>query len=216
MNIEKIKNDNRFRLYFELLKEYNQKFNLTAIIEESEVQEKHFFDSVLPIEFFAKNARVLDVGAGAGFPGICLKLVRDDLDVTMLDSVNKKVEFLKILIKELNLQGICAVHKRIEDFLDRNFDVVTARAVAPLNILAEYCLPFVKIGGIMIAYKGKDAAEEVKNAKGAIEILGGGEVKVEEIPLSKDIKRSFVIIKKIKKSGAGFPRGGNKPRLKPL
>lgn len=212
-----ILNDARFDKYFELLIETNEKINLTAITGREEVYKKHFYDSVLPEKLIPLHADVLDVGSGAGFPGIPLKLVRKDLNVTLLDSLKKRIDFLNRVINELAIDGIRAVHSRIEDLKERqNFDVVLTRAVAPLNTLCEYCLPFVKKGGFMLAYKGQNVSDEIQGAFKAASICGGGKLQVIEIPLDEQITRSFVIIPKEKDTPAKYPRGGNKPRLSPL
>lgn len=206
----------KFDLYYDLLIEWNKKFNLTAVTERDKVELLHFKDSLLGEDLFEEGAKVLDVGSGAGFPAIPLKIVRNDLAFTLIDSVNKKTEFLKEVISRLELSDIRAIHTRIEDLKERDFDVVCARAVAPLNVLAEYCLPFVKTGGKMIAYKSRDIDEEIDQARKAIEFLGGSEPITVERELGEEIKRKFVIIKKIKESPQGYPRGGNKPRSKPI
>lgn len=207
----------KFDLYYKLLIEWNQKFNLTSVTEREKVDLIHFKDSILPADFIPLNAELLDVGSGAGFPAIPLNIVREDLNVTMVDSVNKKVIFLQEVIKELGLSNAQAVHKRIEELIkEKKYDVVTSRAVAPLNVLCEYCLPFVKKDGIMIAYKSVDIKEELDSAKNAIKILGGEIKLIEERQLSEEIKRIFVIIKKVKESPNNYPRSGNKPRLKPI
>lgn len=206
-----------FELYYELLVQWNGKFNLTAVTEKEEVKVKHFMDSLLGEEFIKRGAAVLDVGSGAGFPGIPLKIERSDIEVTLLDSVQKKVTFMQEVIDKLGLTGISAVHGRIEDFGSKNsFDVVTSRAVAPLNVLCEYCLPFVKKGGIMLAYKSNEIEEELSLASKVIKLLGGENARIEKRTLSGDIIRSFVIIEKKEDSPNGYPRGGNKPRLKPI
>lgn len=209
--------EKEFNQYYDLLIEWNNKFNLTAVTERDQVELLHFKDSILPIDLIPEKSSILDVGSGAGFPAIPLKIVREDLSVTMIDSVNKKVTFLNEVIKTLGLKNIEAQHKRIEDIeKSKKYDVVTSRAVAPLNVLCEYCLPFVKKGGFMLAYKAVGVEEELKEAKKAIEILGGGEEKIIIRELSTEIKRTFVIIKKIKDTPSSYPRGGNKPRLKPI
>ena len=209
--------EKEFSQYYDLLIEWNNKFNLTAVTERDQVELLHFKDSILPIDLIPETSSVLDVGSGAGFPAIPLKIVREDLSVTMIDSVNKKVTFLNEVIKTLGLKNTEAQHKRIEDIeKSKKYDVVTSRAVAPLNVLCEYCLPFVKKGGFMLAYKAVGVEEELKEAKKAIEILGGGEEKIIIRELSPEIKRAFVIIKKIKDTPSSYPRGGNKPRLKPI
>ena len=203
--------------YYDLLIEWNNKFNLTAVTERDQVELLHFKDSILPIDLITEKSSVLDVGSGAGFPAIPLKIVREDLSVTMIDSVNKKVTFLNEVIMKIGLKNIEAQHKRIEDIeKSKKYDVVTSRAVAPLNVLCEYCLPFVKKGGFMLAYKAVGVEEELNEAKKAIEILGGGEEKIIIRELSPEIKRAFVVIKKIKDTPSSYPRGGNKPRLKPI
>lgn len=206
----------KFDLYYDLLIKWNQKFNLTAVTEREQVDILHFKDSVLCADLIKENAEVLDVGSGAGFPGIPLKIMRDDLKVTLIDSVNKKVLFLNEIINKLELKGIEAIHTRIEDLKDRKFDVVTSRAVALLNVLSEYCLPFVKTGGTMIAYKAFGIDRELVEAEKAIRILGGDKPEIITKELTGDIKRSFVVIKKITESPNGYPRGRNKPRTKPI
>ncbi len=205
-----------YEVYYKFLTEWNEKINLTSITQREEVYKKHFLDSILIKDELALNAKVLDIGSGAGFPAVPLKIEREDLDVTMIDSVGKKVDFLNLLIGELGLNGIRAIKTRIEDFKTYNFDYVTSRAVAPLNILAEYCLPFLRLGGEMIAYKSQKACEEAEEAKRAIELLGGRLIRIEERRLDEETLRAFVIIEKIKNTPEGYPRGGNKPRLKPI
>lgn len=210
-----MENRKKFDLYYKLLVEWNEKFNLTSVTDKEKVELLHFSDSILPCDLLKQNAKCLDVGSGAGFPAIPICIERNDLSFTMIDSVNKKVTFLNEVIKALDLKNAEVLHKRIEEHKGE-YDVVTSRAVAPLCTLVEYCLPFVKKGGIMLAYKSSDVAEELTQAKKVIELLGGGEVKIEKRALNDEITRSFVIIKKIKDTPKGYPRGGNKPRLKPI
>ena len=210
----------QFDTFYNMVIETNKQFNLTAITEEREFAIKHILDSVLPYSFLPQNALVIDIGAGAGFPSIPLKIIRPDLNITMIDSLNKRVNFLNDVVAKLNLENIKAIHTRAEDFAIKNreqFDVAVARAVAPLCTLAEYCLPFVKVGGKFIAMKGSNLQEALLEAEFAIDLLGGEcqttqDVLVEEI----DSKRQNLIIKKIKQSPAKYPRGKNLPRLKPL
>jgi 16S rRNA (guanine527-N7)-methyltransferase len=209
-----------FGRFYELLTEANAKFNLTAITEKYEVYVKHFDDSLYSLRFI--NGSVLDVGDGAGFPCVPLAIALQDLpevNFTAADSFNKRVDFLNTVIGELALKNIRAAHIRAED-LNKNekYDTVVARAVAPLNILCEYCLPFVKKGGIFIAYKGKNYGIEVENAQNAIRIFGG---KIKETELYKlntggESDRALVVIEKVKECDVKYPRGGNKPRLEPL
>lgn len=210
----------KFKRYYDLLIEWNAKFNLTSITEWNDVVIKHFIDSILPHNLIAKNSKVIDIGSGAGFPAIPLKLIRDDLNVTMIDSLNKRVNFLNEAIKDLGFAAITAEHHRAEDLKEgykENYDVCVARAVAPLNILCEYCLPFVKADGIFIAYKTNDCEEELNQAKNAIKTLNSKIVKVETINIpDTDITRSFIVIEKVGKCLDIYPRGGNKPRTNPL
>ncbi len=205
----------RYNLYYEMLVSENEKFNLTAITEREKVDLLHFRDSISAEKYIGSGSRLLDVGSGAGFPGIPLKIERDDLEVDLIDSVGKKTAFLSEVIAALGLSKTRAIHTRIEDFKQRDYDVVVSRAVAALNVLAEYCLPFVKKGGIMIAYKGKRKDDEEREASRAIELLGGRIRSVEKADLL-DYERNLYIIEKVKDSPSGYPRGGNKPRLKPI
>ena len=199
--------------FYEMVVETNEKFNLTAITE-------HILDSFLQMEFLPQNASVIDVGAGAGFPSIPLKILRPDLKVTMLDSLNKRVNFLNEVIATLNLKNITAVHSRAEDYALKNrevFDIAIARAVASLVTLSEYCLPFVKVGGNFIALKGSSLTEELKEATYAITLLGGTQKDIQKIYVKQiDAMRENVIIEKIKPTDKKYPRGKNLPRLKPL
>ena len=209
----------KFDEYREYLKYYNaEKCNLTAITEDNEIELKHFIDSLAAEKFIPKNASVLDVGSGAGFPGLPLKIVRDDISLTMLDSVNKKVEFLKSTINKLSLTNAQAIHSRVEDLpKDKKYDIVVSRAVANLSTLLEYTLPFVKVGGTFIAYKSGEIEEELKAASNALSVLGGRILSVEEINLfESDIKRTLILIKKVKETDKKYPRGKNLPRVKHL
>lgn len=215
--MQSMNTEEKFDLYYNLLTEWNKKINLTAITDYAEVKLKHFEDSILPAALIPENASVLDLGSGAGFPGIPLKIVRPDLHITLLDSLAKRVNFLNLVISELGLENIKSVHSRIEDFKEReSFDVVTARAVARLNTLCEYALPFVRKGGFFLAYKSADATEEVKEAEKIISLCGGGKARVTTMPLNEQILRSFVVIEKESLCPSKFPRGQNKPRLSPI
>lgn len=215
--MDDIYSDARFNRYFELLIEWNEKFNLTKITARDEVYKKHFLDSILPAKLIPFSSSVLDVGSGAGFPGIPLKLIRPDISLTMLDSLLKRVGFLNTVISELNLTNTNAVHCRAEEFDKKGcFEVVVSRAVAPLNVLSEYCLPFVKTGGIFIAYKSSAIDDELRNAEKAISILGGDLPVLYTRRLDEETERTFVVIKKIKTTPDKYPRKGNKPRLQPL
>ena len=206
-----------FDTYYRLLTEWNEKFNLTAITERNAVYVKHFADSLLGEYLVPENATLLDIGAGAGFPSLPIKIVRDDVRLTMVDSLKKRVNFLSCLIDELKLDKTTALHARAEDLNCRgSYDCVVARAVAPLNTLCEYCLPFVKTGGIFIAYKAGDCEEETAAANNAVKILGGDKADIIKRRLDDDTVRSLVVIGKVTDSPAKYPRGKNLPRKSPL
>lgn len=206
-----------FNRYAEMLRERNEKINLTAITEPEEVKIKHFLDSCSAAELLPGGASVLDIGSGAGFPGLPLKIVRPDLTVTLLDSVNKKVAFVSDVIAELKLSGVTAVHARIEDFPHKGeYDAVVSRAVAELSTLAEYALPFVKIGGAFIAYKSEKAESEAEAAASAITLLGGRIREIREAFVATGLTRKLIVIDKIAPTPPKYPRGKNLPRLKPL
>lgn len=207
---------NKFLLFYEELLEWNNKFNLTKIVNEDEVIVKHFIDSAYPNPFLAANSNILDIGAGAGFPSIPLKIIRDDLSITMLDSLNKRITFLKHIIKTLSLTEMRAIHSRIEDFNERNkFDVVVARAVASLPTLIEYSLPFLKINGILLAYKSNNAEFEIQNSKNSLKMVGGKIQEVYNYNIEEN-NRCIVVVKKVKPTNSLFPRKKNLPKLKPL
>ncbi len=223
IKLEKEQIDN-FILYKELLEEWNQKINITTITDSFEIDIKHFVDSITPLttEFFKENIKLIDIGTGGGFPGLPIKIMREDIEVVLVDSTKKKVNFLADVIDKLGLEKIQAIHGRAEE-MGRNtdyrekFDIAISRAVAQLNTLCEYCLPFVKVGGYFIAMKGPDVKEEVEEASNSIKLLGGKliDTKVIKLPLS-DITHSLIIIEKIKGTPTKYPRGGGKPRKKPL
>lgn len=200
---------------YKILCEYNAKFNLTAISGYEDFMVKHIEDSRLGLPYV--SGRVLDIGSGAGFPALVLKNEKPELDMTMLDSVGKKVNYLNAVIGHFGLEKTRAVHARIEDLPEKGaYDTVTARAVAKLGVLAEYALPFLKIGGAFVAYKSADCEDEINAAKGAIKMLGGRIEKVADVPLTDEIVRRLIVVRKIAPTPKGYPRGGNKPRLAPL
>ena len=213
---------NKFYKYMNMLIEWNEKINLTAIIEPKEIILKHFIDSLAILKYTENSKKFLDIGTGAGFPGIPIKIMRKDLEITLLDSLNKRINFLNEVIKELNLEKITAIHSRIEDY-GRNkeyrekYDIVTARAVANLSTLSEYMLPMTKINGQSICMKGPDIEEEIENGKKAVKILGGEIKKVEklELPESKD-KRTIIQIIKTKNTPNKYPRKVRKPSKEPI
>ena len=205
--------------YLDLIKEWNEKFNLTAITEDREMILKHFIDSLTILKYIDDRANVIDIGSGAGLPAIPIKIMKPDINMTMIDSVNKKVTFLNEASKELGLE--CkAYHGRFEDLargdMRESFDICTARAVAPLNVLVEYAIPFLKKGGKLIAMKGQ-VEEEIKEAEKAIKELGATIERVEEFTLpSTDMERSIVVIKKEKDTSAKYPRKAGIPKKNPI
>ena len=209
-----------FENYYKYLIEENEKYNLTAITEENEVIFKHFLDSVLAVKNITKNAKIIDIGSGAGFPAIPLKIVRPDLTIYMVDSLNKRVNFLNELIKKLNLDNTFAIHSRAEDFIKNNrekFDFAVARAVAPLNTLLEYLIPYVKVDGKLLIYKSQKLDEELATAQNALKILCGNVDKVENFFIEEyNLERKILVISKYKPTPAKYPRSQNKPKLKPL
>lgn len=214
----------QFLDYYDLLCEWNKVMNLTAITEFEEVLEKHFLDSVaLGAYLKLENEwKLIDIGTGAGFPGIPLKIMFPQLHILLVDSLNKRIRFLNEVIRKLQLMDICAVHCRAEDLAHKNeyreqFDLCVSRAVANLASLSEICLPFVKTGGTFAAYKSADIGEEVEQSKKAISILGGKLRNVEEFQLSDTVyRRSFVFIDKVKHTAKKYPRKAGTPARIPL
>ena len=213
---------NAFETYYDMLIDRNKVMNLTAITEFDEVMDKHFLDSVYLFRSIELKAdyKLIDIGTGAGFPGIPLKIVFPELKITLLDSMNKRVGFLNDVIDELNLNDIEAIHGRAEDIArDKtyraSYDIAVSSAVANLSTLSEYCLPFVKIGGKFVSYKSGDCADEVDNAKAAIHLLGGKINKIDEFSYSNN-SRSFIVIDKVMNTSNKYPRKAGLPSKKPL
>lgn len=220
------KQKQQFKLYFKMLIEVNEHVNLTRITEEDEVYLKHFYDSITPLfafgEIFKDGATLCDVGAGAGFPSIPLKILKTSLKVTIVDSLQKRLNFLKDLISELGLTDVELVHGRAEDvgqneLYREKFDIVTARAVARMSVLSEYCLPLVKKGGYFVALKGPKAEDELDDGKKALEVLGGKLIKDEELTLPEsEEERTLVLVQKVKSTPKKYPRQAGTPRRKPI
>ncbi len=207
-----------FDKYYKLLIEYNEKFNITAITEKEEVYLKHFVDSLLFVDKL-NGGKLIDVGSGGGFPALPIKIVREDIDLTLVEATGKKCEFLKAIVKELGLKNVTVINSRAEDLAKdekyrEKFDICSARAVARLNTLCEYCMPFIKIGGRFLSYKGQ-AGEEIEEAKSAIKVLGGELSNVFERRLD-DAKRTLVEIEKITHTDKKYPRGNGKEKKCPL
>jgi len=209
-----------FYKYMNLLLEWNEKMNLTAITEPREVILKHFIDSLTISNLIKQGQKVIDVGTGAGFPGIPLSIINNE-NITLLDSLNKRIIFLEEVINKLELKNIKAVHARVEEFAKNKkeremYDIATSRAVAPLNILLEYLLPLVKVGGKCICMKGSNT-EEIEDAKNALNILGGEIEKINKITLpNSDITRNIIIVKKIKETPLKYPRKPGTPSKEPI
>lgn len=217
-------NTDCFLKYYELLIDWNEKINLTAITEEYDVATKHFLDCLSIFEHveFKKGASVIDVGTGAGFPAIVMGIARGDLKITMLDSLNKRINFLNEVTQKLSLTNMTSIHSRAEDAgqnknYREKYDFAVSRAVANLTSLLELCLPFVKVGGYFIALKGPNANEEISEAKNAIKLLGGQieDVINYEIPTT-DLKHNLVVVKKISAISPKYPRKSPKPIKEPL
>lgn len=204
----------QFLVYFKELLEWNEKFNLTAITEKRDVYVKHFLDSAIISKYIPKNLSVVDIGAGAGFPSLPIKILRDDLNITMVDSLNKRIGFLNHMIESLGLKNITAEHLRAEE-IKKKYDICIARAVANLSTLLEYAMPSLKVGGKLYALKGSAYSDELENAKNAIMLL---DAKLEEV-FTFEIEgneRALLVFKKIKETNKKYPRAKNLPRTKPL
>lgn len=225
LNIQLTENQvEQFLVYYEMLAEWNKVVNLTAITEYEDVIKKHFIDSVSLVKAYdlTGNLSVIDIGTGAGFPGLALKIAFPELKIVLLDSLNKRIRFLAEVIEKLGLQDIVAVHGRAEDYAKQEkyregFDLCVSRAVANLSTLSEYCLPFVKVGGFFISYKSEKVLEELQSAERAISLLGGKVEKQVEFTLpDSDIYRNLLVVKKLKNTPYGYPRKAGLPGKEPL
>lgn len=212
----------KFYKYMNLLIEWNKKINLTAIIEPKEIILKHFIDSLTINKYIKDNSKIADVGTGAGFPGIPLKIIRPDIQLVLVDSLNKRINFLNEVIEQLNLKNIETIHIRIEEFgqntkYREKFDYSTARAVANLSTLSEYLLPIVKVGGQVICMKGSNIQDEINQSKKALSILGGTLNNIEEFKLAEtENTRNIILIDKIKNTPNKYPRKAGLPAKDPI
>ena len=214
----------QFLKYYEMLVEWNEVMNLTAITEYDEVMKKHFVDSISLCKAYdvTQNKTVIDVGTGAGFPGLALKIAFPNLKITLLDSLNKRINFLNEVIAALGLTGVETIHGRAEDFAKpgkcrEKYDLCVSRAVSGLATLSEYCLPYVKVGGLFVSYKSGSVKEEAEAAEKAVKILGGKirDIQYFDLPGS-EIGRSLVIIEKVKNTPGKYPRKAGTPLREPL
>lgn len=212
-----------FLKYKDLLIEWNKKINLTSITEEKDIIIKHFIDSIAIIKYIKlTNKKVIDIGTGAGFPGIPLKIIDNSIEVTLVDSLNKRIIFLNEVIQQLNLKNIFSIHSRAEDLGINNnyrekYDICVSRAVANLSTLCEYSLPLVNVGGVFISQKGPNIEDELNESKKAISVLGGELEKVERIQLPfTDIIHTIIFIKKVRQCPVKYPRKSGKPTKEPI
>lgn len=212
----------QFYLYMNLLLEWNEKINLTAITDPKEIILKHFIDSITIAPYLKNVQSILDIGTGAGFPGIPLAILENSKDFVLMDSLNKRIIFLQEVIQNIALTGVQAIHGRAEELGKEkehreHYDLVTSRAVAKLNILLEYMLPFVKVGGRCICMKSQEIEEELEEAKQAIELLGGKLERVDEIILPEsDVKRKIIVIQKVRQTPIKYPRKPGTPTKEPI
>ncbi len=212
----------QFYFYMEQLLTWNKKINLTAITQPEEIIVKHFVDSMTIAKQIGENAKLIDVGTGAGFPGIPLKIIREDIEITLLDSLNKRIRFLDEVIQNLQLTKIECVHARVEEIgknkkFREKFDYATSRAVANLSTLSEYLMPLVKVNGYVISMKGSHIEEEIQQSKKAISILGGKMETIKTFTLPKsEIKRNILIIRKVKPTPSQYPRKPGTPSKEPI
>lgn len=218
------KQKQQFEIYYELLVEWNQKINLTAITDKEEVYLKHFYDSLAPVllgQLSNQPLRLLDIGAGAGFPSLPIKILLPELEVTIIDSLNKRIQFLHLLAEELELEHIHFIHGRAEDLgQDKNyrakFDLVTARAVARLPILAELTIPFLKVGGQVLALKASDADDEIQEAQNALTTLFTKVIESQNYQLPNGDPRALTTLEKRKETPNKYPRKAGIPNKRPL
>ncbi len=215
---------NNFIEYKSLIKEWNEKINLTAITEDEEIIKKHFIDSIKVFKFpYVKEAKkIIDIGTGGGFPGIPMKITKSDSSIVLLDSLNKRINFLNEVIDKLELEDIKTIHGRAEDFAQKaeyreGFDIAVSRAVANLTVLLELCLPYVKVGGYFVALKGPSIEDEIRDAKVALRVLGGTIEEVIEVDIAdSDLKHNLLVVKKVKETPKKYPRKAGTANKSPI
>ena len=213
-----------YEKYFKYMKnvlEWNTKINVTAVRDEENFIIKHYIDSLVISKYVEGNPRVIDIGTGAGFPGVPVKLYNEDMDITLIDSINKKLNVIRESIKGLDLKNIEIIHSRAEDLAVKegyreSFDVATTRAVSNLSTILEYMMPFIKVGGIAVCMKGPNYQEELDSARNAIKVLGGKLEIIENFNINTEYERNIIIIKKVLKTPNKYPRSGNKPLKEPI
>lgn len=213
-----------YEKYFKYMKnvlEWNTKINVTAVRDEENFIIKHYIDSLVISKYVEENPRVIDIGTGAGFPGVPVKLYNEDMDITLIDSINKKLNVIRESIKDLDLKNIEIIHSRAEDLAVKegyreSFDVATTRAVSNLSTILEYMMPFIKVGGIAVCMKGPNYQEELDSARNAIKVLGGKLEIIENFNINTEYERNIIIIKKVLKTPNKYPRSGNKPLKEPI
>ena len=220
INISREKADLLYK-YMELLLEWNEKINLTAITNQHEIILKHFIDSLSINKYVKDKEYVMDVGTGAGFPGIPLKIINDEINFTLVDSLNKRINFLEDVKEKLGIKKLELIHSRVEDLAKNKAyrekaDIVVSRAVASLRVLVEYMIPFVKVNGYCICMKGSNINDEINDSKKAIDILGGKLEKVDNLILPENLERNILVIKKIKETPLKYPRKAGIPSKQPL
>lgn len=215
---------NKFMMYKDLIQEWNKQINLTAIVEDDDIIKKHFIDCIkaFKLDEFKNAKSIIDVGTGAGFPGIPLAIMNEDVKITLLDSLNKRVNFLNIVVNKLNLNNVTTIHSRAEDGarnseLREKFDIATSRAVANMSILSELCIPYVKNNGNFIALKGPSIEDELEGARNALKVLGAKLIDVIEVEVEDtDLKHNLVLVKKIKSTPNTYPRKAGTINKKPI
>ncbi|MGX4598055.1 16S rRNA (guanine(527)-N(7))-methyltransferase RsmG [Faecalimicrobium sp. JNUCC 81] len=213
-----------FKIYRDILADWNQHMNLTGIVEEKEVYIKHFLDSISAVKngYIKNGMSLIDVGTGAGFPGLPLRICLENLEVTLLDSLNKRINFLQEVSKSVGIDNIEYIHGRAEDFgkseeYREKYDIATARAVAGLPVLMEFCIPFIKVGGHFVCLKGPNANLELEESKSAMEVLGVEFIEKIDVKLPEsDLNHNILVFKKVKNTPEKYPRKAGKPSKNPI